>query len=560
MLALIAFYSSVGIAYLVLPIIREFGGVLLGSRLLSTDVFLNAGILEWGYHSLFSSTRHFFDWNAGFPLSYTLAVTENLVGWQLFYYPLRLLGLGVPAAYNTVLLVSLLIAGIGSALLARRLGASRWGAALAGLVFGYGPFHLDNIMHLQTMAVCWIPFAILFLDRYLEKPTSRDALGLVACVVMTVLSGIYIGVFLAITLPLYVLVSVAVKRHRWSRKTGVGLLQIGIVSAVAIIPISIPYIRFETAHGSYGASAKTLAGLSMEWLMPARTPSFQLAWASTPLRWSNPWDGEAAFFGLLTLIFIIVGITRLRDTSRRSVVLTLVVISLMSYLLALGPYFKTAGSGPARVIDWVPMPGRLWLLVPGVRIPSRFFFIAWLGGAILAGLGFTVLERRVKKELRLAFAMGVLLLVLLEYWPASWLSKESVVATNPMQMSDAYRFLSGETDSGGVIELPIQDEQHTRVDYGRYIYGSAGHLRRVVALHGDHDLPITDSLTQAAYELPADAQRIFLADHGVTRVVVHRNIGDASANARIIAELSAAGYPTLFNGSESAVFAIPRAP
>jgi hypothetical protein len=82
-------------------------------------------------------------------------------------------------------------------------------------------------------------------------------------------------------------------------------------------------------------------------------------------------------------------------------------------------------------------------------------------------------------------------------------------------------------------------------------------LRRVVALHGNRDLPITDSLTRAAYGLPSDAQRIFLADHGVTRVVVHRNVGDASTNSHVIALLSAAGYPVLFNGPESAVFAIP---
>src|SRR5260221_825768 len=123
--ALILFYSAVGAMYLVAPIAHEFGHILLGSKLIPFDPFLASATLEWGFRSLFSSSRRFFEWNAGFPVHNSLAVTENLVGWQLLYYPLRLLGFGVPTAFNVALLISLVVSGVGAACLARRFWAGR---------------------------------------------------------------------------------------------------------------------------------------------------------------------------------------------------------------------------------------------------------------------------------------------------------------------------------------------------------------------------------------------------------------------------------------------------
>lgn len=558
--SLVVLYSAISVIYLVLPIAHEFGGVLLGSPLVPQDVFLTSGTMEWGFQSLFSSHYRFFDWVAGFPLRNSLAVTENLVGWQVFYYPLRAIGIGVPAAYNTVLLLSLLISGIGGALLARRLGATRWGAAVAGIIFGYGPFHLNSLMHIQTMAVCWTPFALLFLDRYMERPNPRDGIGLAASFVMTVLSCVYFGVFITLILPLYVFLAWIFGRYKLSRGVVGRLALIGISAAVAVAPIAIPYVRFAVEHGRYGTKPATMTGLSMEWLAPARTPSFQLAWARSALRWSNPWDGQPAFVGVIGLGLLLVGIREYRrGNSMRAVVLILVTLSLISYLLALGPYFKTAGRGPSRIIEWVPMPGRLWFLTPGIRNPSRFFFFAWLGGAILAGLGLSAIERKLRPPWRQVVAAGAILLLVFEYRPARWLAGESVRASSPLTMSDSYPFLAAETDSGGVVEFPTTDAGGRRIDLGRYIYGASGHLRKVVALHGNRKMAVIDSLRSAAVRLPDESARLFLSNHGVTRVVVHRFLGTPTENEGMIASLVAARYRLVFDGRESAVFAVSPA-
>jgi hypothetical protein len=559
---LILFYSLVGIGYLVLPVAHDLGRVLLGSSLLPLDVLMNAALLEWGYHALFSSTHHLFDWIGGFPFPNTLATNENVVGWQVIYYPLRASGISVAGAYNACLLFSFLAGGIGTALLSRRLGANRWGAGVAGLVFAYGPFHLNNMMDIQIMSVCWSPYAILFLDRYMEKPATGDAIGLLATSILSVLSGIYVGVFLGIILALYALLTWSFGRHKADARVFVRLALIGFLALVAVSPLAVPYVRFLADHGSFSSSPITLAGLSMEWVAPLRTPLFQKVWSGTILRWSNHWDGQPAFFGIVGLSLIVLGIIDLRRrNASRAVMLTLVSLSFIAYLLALGPLYKTGGSGPSRIVTWVPMPGRLWLLIPGIRWPSRFFFFAWLCGSLLAGFGISAIQRRVGPRWRSLVAISVTLLLLIEYWPARSLAGDSLRVPMPLAMSDAYPFLAREGDRGGVIELPTSDTSPNHAPLvGLYLYGAAGHLRRVVALHGRRIPALTDSLIAAGNILPQEAGRIFLFSHGVTRVVVHRVLGNPATNASLIAALIAARFQVLFNGREAVVFALAPLP
>ncbi|MEP6506863.1 MAG: hypothetical protein ABJC63_01455 [Gemmatimonadales bacterium] len=66
--AVIAINVVVKIVYFVIPIRGNFETVLLGSAVFNHDAVLNAGILEWGYRSIWSPSFYFFDGAAGLPL------------------------------------------------------------------------------------------------------------------------------------------------------------------------------------------------------------------------------------------------------------------------------------------------------------------------------------------------------------------------------------------------------------------------------------------------------------------------------------------------------------
>jgi hypothetical protein len=556
--ALVALYTIVVFVYLVLPVVKSFGEVLLGSRLLAVDSLLASGIMEWGFQSLYSPTLHFFDWNAGFPLHNTLAITENLLGWQIFYSPLRWLGVGVPAAYNVTLLFSLVISSTGAALFSQRLGASRLGAAAAGLMFGLGPYHLANLMHIQTMSVCWVPFAFLSLDRYLEYRRVRDAVLLTVFSVLTALSGVYFGVFLALMVVIYVICSRLFRRFTGYRSSLVGLAIVGACTAIILSPVIYHYVAFIAANGSYREPVANIASLSMDVTAPLRTPAFQIVWAGTRLG-IGTWNAAPAFPGAIATILILIALTtpRAKFGSRR-IVYVLAAISVVAYLLALGPRIQVLGRTP-HFLSGIPTPGQLWLLIPGIRWPSRMFFFAWLGLGVLVGIGLTRLQTLLTPSAARLAACVTLVLMIGEYWPASWLASQSRQMKQPIAMSDSYVFLSHESDSGGVVELPLLATRGGREDLAAtYIYGASGHLRKIVSLHGSRPVPFLDSLERSAQRLPDSASRVVLASAGISRVVVHRFPGDSAYANRTIDALKSVGYAVMFDGTESVVFSLSR--
>ena len=77
-------YTSISVAFFFVPLAGEWPRKQLGSALFAPDNVLNAGILEWGRWSILHGANPF-DWPAGYPMTQSLAGTENLLGWQLVF-------------------------------------------------------------------------------------------------------------------------------------------------------------------------------------------------------------------------------------------------------------------------------------------------------------------------------------------------------------------------------------------------------------------------------------------------------------------------------------------
>jgi hypothetical protein len=237
----------------------------------------------------------------------------------------------------------------------------------------------------------------------------------------------------------------------------------------------------------------------------------------------------------------------------------LLAIVIVSYLLALGPYLKPINLNIPASTRWLPMPGKIWLVIPGIRWPMRIFFFAWLAGSVLVGLGLSALQASRDGRHQKRVAVIAILLTTIELWPKPSFATKSMQLLPPLEMSDAYPFLSSERDRGGVVELPVAGPDGWRTPFStEYIYGSSGHLRRVVALHGSITPPITDSLLRAAQSLPDSQAASFLASRGVTRVVLHLPLMHDSASAAVRDGLTRLGYHVLFTGKESLVLSRVR--
>lgn len=548
------------LVFMIAPAPSRFGSSLLGTIAFPHDAFLNEGVLEWGYRSIWSESRRLFDWPAGFPLANSLAGTENLLGWQLLYTPLRLAGVGIAASYNTLLLVSLVVSGAGTAALARRLGADQLSAYFAALAFAFNPFHLNHAVHLQTMAVCLAPFAILFLDKYLVTGRLRDALLMGALVLLTLLSGLYAGLMLGLAMLAYLLLSLRRSDVRPFTTLLPGFLVSALLGLALFLPVLLHYLAFAREHGMYRHPSQTLARFSLNLGGFARAPLWQSSLNHTPLS-AKGFDAlNAAFPGVMVTVLALlalIGRRERQDRDIRSKAKVLFWCSAVLTLFALGPFLKLRTDGIVEWARWLPMPGELWPLIPGIRWPMRVYLFAALFLALLAALGLTRITARMHH--RQAMVTGVLsiLLLVIELHPGRVYVDDSAGVVAPLELSDAYPYIALERDGGGVAELPSADNRgYATPLLTRYIYGSAGHLRRVVAYHGNNIPPVIDSLRIAIDSLPSASARELLRSHGVSRVIVHRQLMERKVADALVDSMRASGMPVLFDRGRSVVFAL----
>lgn len=94
------------------------------------------------------------------------------------------------AATAGTIVMHLLIAGVGAALLVRQWGAGLAGQLMAAVLMSAGlhlPAHMRQLNLMQAEA--WIPCAWLFLDRLLVRPSRREAAGLAFSMGMLGLAG-----------------------------------------------------------------------------------------------------------------------------------------------------------------------------------------------------------------------------------------------------------------------------------------------------------------------------------------------------------------------------------
>jgi hypothetical protein len=287
-----------------------------------------------------------------------------------------------------------------------------------------------------------------------------------------------------------------------------------------------------------------------------KVPQWVAIWSHGPIPRRDDWT--PAFPGVVASILAAVFLFhRSPDRERWRIKTRLWILALASFVLSLGPVLKIHAYDPIWSASWIPLPGKIFTLFSAVRWPMRILLLGFLFGAVLGGLGFSQATQRLKPVQRWAAVSLAILLLFAEYRPRASYAADSVALPAPLAVSEAYPFLASEADSGGVIEMPDVDTDGDRVPYlVRYVYGSAGHLRRVVAYHGSVLPALMTNLLGAAESLPNEPARRFLLAWGVTRLVVHREPPFTDSWPLRRDALIAGGYNVIFEGKEATVFAL----
>jgi hypothetical protein len=313
-------------------------------------------------------------------------------------------------ALDLFVIVLLLVAAHGAYGLARRFGADRPGAVLAGLAFAGSGYVACQLKHLSIIStVVWLPLGLALIDRALGASSSKAPTRIRRVLFMAafglvfgeqVLSGFPQSAYIcALVYGSFALFRAMTDRARLEPLPlrlallgglGVAAALGAAAGAVVLLPLSALGSVSDRAEGLGWAWSTRLA------YWPKNAWMFLVPYVHGDIS-NNTYVGPGLFWedygyvGVATVLLAIYGAVRER---RRPVVAFSILMTLVAFLLVMGPA--------------TPVFRAAYLFLPGMklfRFPTRFLIVVDLGLALLGAIGLTRLgadlERRSKPSSRL---------------------------------------------------------------------------------------------------------------------------------------------------------------
>jgi len=203
------------------------------------DPLLNAWILDWDCHALLHAPLSIFDAPVFYPSKYPLAYSENMIAVAALVLPFHAAGLPPIGVYNVAMLLGLTLSAYAGHVLARMMTDSATAAFIAGLLYGFVPYKLGHLAHVQILWSLWPPLLLAALIAYRRAPTWRRASLIGACIVLGAMTNLYFFLFAMLAFgAALLLIAIAEKRDAnfWLR-LGAAIA----IAGVLLIPILRPY-------------------------------------------------------------------------------------------------------------------------------------------------------------------------------------------------------------------------------------------------------------------------------------------------------------------------------
>jgi len=508
------------------------------------DPLYNVWVLAWDFHSLGSGLSGLWDANIFYPHHRTLLYADSLLGLAFLAAPLLALGVPLVPAYNILFVLSFFLAGLSMYCLVFHLTKSRAAAGLAGIVFAFFPYRFAHISHLELLSMAWIPFCLLFLHKFFQRPTTKNLFAAAAFFVLQAMSCAYYGIYLAVVVALFILFFAW--RTRYFLKAGfwakMGLLVVCILAVLG--PLFYPYLRVHRQM-LFVRSLGVIQFYSAQLQHFLAVPPWNVLWGGlTGSLGAQEWQlypGIIAVLLAAALVFLrprsmpataggITGYPRLPDK-----------VSLQFYGL-MGLFAFTLSLGPSiQIFNKVILPGPYKLLyswVPGfqgLRVPSRLSVLMMLALAVLCGFGAARWVGRTKSsgaKTAVPIILGALLL-------ADFLSVPLPLARMevPGKVPPVYSAVKNLPEGAALIELPIPPRGQAKSREALYIYYSAYHWKKLVNGYSAYIPPGYTIIGEAMQSFPSVPTFKLLRDLEVGYVLVHTEWFMSGEGRRIRDEL-----------------------
>lgn len=518
-------YAALAFA-LAYPLTRYPASTVLSD---APDTNLYMWTLAWDTHAFTHQPLSIFDANIYYPERHTLAYSENLIGSAFFAAPIVWLTGNLVLAMNIVALLSAVLCGVGTYMLARRLGVGSAGATIAGLIFAFSPPRFLRLDQLHLATIQWVPFALAHLHAYLDEGRPRDLHVFLGLFTLQALTSGHGAVFLLVASFIIVLYRTLFVAQDFSPATTPvaqdfspashlwrTLRDIGWIGALLVLPAALVMIPYRQVQGDVGLR-RSLENWTVTPESFFASPSHVHTFLLGLVHEGRVNDAAQAYLfpGFVALALALCALVPPMRKARH-VVMMYLLVAVVSLLMAVGP------------------PLSLWPVVywlPGfnfIRAPSRFMMLALLGVAVLAGIGFERLTKRAaRKRPFIATAIGALLAVEFATMPFE-------VTPRRVEVPAIDRWLSGVPGVRAIAEVPLVDARHLQASELRhttYMLHATAHWHKTIEGYSGIRPPLFERLYAELMTFPDAASLRSLADLGVTHIVLHTDLLEADERA-----------------------------
>lgn len=487
------------------------------------------------------SADGFWTANIFFPERNTLAFSEHFIAQASMVAPVQWLTGNPILSYNVAFLLTFVLTGVGTYLLARALTGSDAAGYVAAFIAAFNQYRLVyEVAHLHTLSIGWFPFALYWLHRYFQTDRRRFLVASVAALIALSLSSIYYMAYCAPFVVLFAILDGARLKRLTALRVWLELWATAAVVAVVTAPFLLPYMDVHRRLGVERSLDEVVRYSAMldhyRVALPGLTPALALA-----------------------IIGIVGGLV---TRSLRVVALTTLALLALAFWLSLGPVPQAAG----QPLGWPGLYAVLHHYVPGYSAlpdPARFVMLFLIFLAVLSAIGVAAIERRARL---LGRTVGVVALAafLVQAQPGAFPLNEPLLsaglATPPPayltpspELPPIYRAVDSLRPGAILAELPFGDSWYDL----RYMYFSATHRRRL--LNGYSGLfPPSFLARQRVLARPLlDPEASVQALGGATHVIVHRGGWSDDTGAKLGAWLEQLGASPLADADGAVLYELP---
>ncbi|NTV99991.1 MAG: hypothetical protein HGA19_01660 [Oscillochloris sp.] len=374
-----------------------------------------------------------------YPGGTELTISELAPAHHLLYLPVTLLA-GPVVSYNLAIMVSFVLSGFFTYLLARRLGASTGPAFVAGLIYAFCVrrfFHLGA--HFGIMGSQWMPLLLYAWEGILTRRRTWDAFLAGLAYVLAAWSTLIYGSIAPFFIIGYTLLRLPPRTwHATLRQVWPLFVLMGVICITLVLPAVQPYYEADIEGLTYKHQY-------IQIIMNAVRPEYYLLpnpfhpiWGAWVSQFYRPDGGE--HYASPGYTALLLGLFGLWAGRRRIVIRTLGLLLLIFAVLSLGSEL------PISEQFSLPLPGKLlYEYVPvfgNIRTWGRMAFFVMLCLALLAAIGLSALPGRLARwSWTLAAA-----LVLIE--------SASMLPLSTLQPRAVDLWLHEQPGNGGVVSMP----------------------------------------------------------------------------------------------------------